>query len=68
MGRKFRVILLSVLFALVFGCSKDKDGVSEEDNATEKAVKEIKQMDAEPKKVKLTTSMRCLGKLSKVWM
>jgi len=49
--------LLLVVFALVFGCSKDENGVSEEDNATENAIKETKQMDAGDKRVKLTTSM-----------
>ncbi len=57
MNRKFGVILLSVMFALVFGCSKDKAGVSEEDNTTKNTIKETKQMDAGTKKVKLTTSM-----------
>ncbi len=56
MDCKFGVILLLVMFALVFGCSKDEAGVSEEDNATKNAIKETKQMDAGPKKVKLTTS------------
>ncbi len=56
MEHKFRVILLLVVFALVFGCSKDKAGVSEEDNATKNAIEETKQMDVGPKKVKLTTS------------
>ena len=57
MDCKFGVILLSVMFALVFGCSKDDRRFSEEDNATENAIKETRQMDAGPKKVKLTTSM-----------
>ncbi len=57
MNRKFRVILLSVMFALVFGCSKDKAGVSEEGNATKNAIEKTKQTDVGPKKVKLTTSM-----------
>ncbi len=57
MDCKFRVILLSVMFALVFGCSKDKGGVSEEDNATKNFIEETKQMDVGVKRVKLTTSM-----------
>ena len=57
MNCKFGVILLSVMFALVSGCKKDKAGVSQEDNATKNAIKETRQMDVEPKKVKLTTSM-----------
>ena len=57
MNRKFRVILLSVMFALVFGCNKNKSGVSEEDNTTKNAIEETKQMDVVDKRVKLTTSM-----------
>ncbi len=57
MERKFAVILLSVMFALVFGCSKDKAPVSEQDNTTKDSIEETRQMDVGPKKVKLTTSM-----------
>ena len=57
MNRKFAVILLSVIFALVFGCREDKDDVPQENNTTKNSIKETRQMDAEPKKVKLTTSM-----------
>jgi len=57
MERKFGVILLSVMFALVFGCSKDNAGVSEQGNATKDSIEETRQVDAGPKKVKLTTTM-----------
>jgi len=60
MNRKFAVILLSVMFALVFGCSKkDKAGVAkEEETTTQEVIEEVKQMDeAGVKKVKLTTTM-----------
>ena len=57
MERKFAVILLSVVLALVFGCSKDKAPVSEQDNATKDSVEQTKQVDVGPEKVKLTTSM-----------
>ena len=57
MGRKIGVILLAVVFALVFGCNEEKAGVSEEDNTTKNAIKETRQMDIGPKRVKLATSM-----------
>ncbi len=57
MGRKFGVILLSVMFALVFGCSKEKVSVLEEDNTTKNAIEETEQMDIGDKRVKLATSM-----------
>ena len=57
MNRKLEVILLSAVFALVFGCNEDKSGVSKEDNATINFSEESKQMDAGVKRVKLTTSM-----------
>lgn len=55
MDYKFRVILLLVMFALVSGCDKDKADVSGEN--VKNTIKETRQMDAGPKKVKLTTSM-----------
>lgn len=57
MDCKFGVILLAVMIGLVFGCSKDDRRFSEENNTTKNSIEETRQMDAGPKKVKLTTSM-----------
>ena len=55
MTRKSGIVLISVIFALVCGCN-DKSGVLEKDN-TKDSIEESTQMDAGPRKVKLTTSM-----------
>ena len=57
MSCKVRVILLLVMFGLVFGCDKDKDSVSEEENSIKNFSEETRQMDAGSKRVKLATSM-----------
>ena len=55
MTRKSGIVLISGIFALVCGCN-DKSGVLEKDN-TKDSIEESTQMDAGPRKVKLTTSM-----------